>query len=81
MPSTISDMAIDRKSKAFLKQLGQKARALRQDRGWSLEQTEDYGWTNWRHLQKIEGGKNITVVTLRKLAELYGVEPFELLKP
>lgn len=57
--------------KRFLKKLGAKIRSVRMEKGWSLEETEEYGWNNWQHLQKIESGKNITVVTLRKVAQLY----------
>ncbi len=60
--------------------IGLKVRRLRLDKGWSLEETEFHGWNNWTHLQKIEGGKPITVATLLRLAKLYGVHPAEILK-
>lgn len=55
----------------FLKALGARLRALRLERGWTLEETEEYGWPNWRHLQKLESGKNFTLSTLNKLSKLY----------
>lgn len=58
----------------FLKAIGARLRAIRLEKGWTLEETEEKGWSNWRHLQKIETGKNITLVTLRKLSILYKIE-------
>lgn len=55
----------------FLKAVGAKLRAIRLEKGWTLEETEEFGWPNWRHLQKIESGKNITILTLKKLSKLY----------
>lgn len=66
-------MQIDQSSKKFLKHLGLRLRSIRTDKGWTLEETEEHGWTNWRHLQKIEAGKNVTLVTLLKLSKLYSV--------
>lgn len=61
------------------KALGLKIRRMRQEKGWTLEDCEDRGWTNWRHLQTIEAGKNINLSTLVKLANLFDVRPWELL--
>lgn len=67
--------------KQFLFKLGARVKQLRKDRGWSLEQTEEHGWKNWRHLQRIETGhKNVTISTLRKIATLYDTTLDELLK-
>lgn len=72
-------MKIDSKCQKFLKSTGGRIRKLRLERGWTLEQTEEHGWTSWKHLQKIEGGKNITLATLWNVARLLKVEPGELL--
>lgn len=64
----------------FLKRLGLKLRAIRTERGWTLEAAEEHGWPSWRHLQKIEAGKNITVTTLLKLSKLYKMKLSDLLK-
>ena len=66
-----STLSVD--DRRFLKQLGAQIRLLRMKRGWSLEDAEEHGWKGWQHLQKIESGKNITVVTLRKVARLYQI--------
>lgn len=65
-------------SKKVLKRLGLKARELRNKKGWTLEECEEHGWTNWRHLQTIESGKNITVETVVNLANLYNVSISDL---
>lgn len=66
--------------KKFLRRLGSRIRSIRIERNWTLEQTEEKGWNNWQHLQKIEAGKNITVVTLRKVAQLYKMPLAKLLE-
>ena len=63
----------------FLKAVGAKLRSIRLDRGWTLEEAEEHGWPNWRHLQKIESGKNVTVLTLYKLSKLYKIKLTEIL--
>ena len=73
-------MAKKIREEEFCKAFGERVRALRQKRGWTLEETEEHGWSSWRHLQKIEGGKNITLHTLIKVANLYGLHPSELTK-
>jgi len=63
----------------FLKRLGQKIKSIRAKKGWTLEESEEHGWGNWQHLQKIESGKNITIVTLRKVAQLYKISLSDLM--
>lgn len=71
----ISDEEIE-----FLKDLGAKLRSIREEKGWTLEETEDYGWPNWRHLQKIETGKNVTLITILRLSKLYDIPMDRLFK-
>jgi hypothetical protein len=52
---------------------------MRNDRGWTLEDCEDHGFKNWRHLQEIEVGKNLTMATLLKISRMYRVHPSDLL--
>lgn len=72
-------MGLESKDEKFLKALGQRLREIRLSKGWTLEQTEEHGWPNWRHLQKVESGKNVTLVTLRKIAILYKVKLSQIL--
>jgi transcriptional regulator with XRE-family HTH domain len=64
----------------FLKALGAKLRAIRLEKGWTLEEAEEHGWPNWRHLQKLESGKNFTVTTLYKISKLYKLKISEILE-
>ncbi len=52
-------MEMDIACEKFLKTLGLHLRKIRLEKGWTLEQTEEHGWPSWRHLQKIEAGKNV----------------------
>lgn len=70
---------VTNEEKKYLKRLGSKIRSLRNAKGWTLEDVEEHGWSNWQHLQKIEAGKNITIVTLRRVAQLYKLSLAELL--
>ncbi|MBI2605709.1 MAG: helix-turn-helix domain-containing protein [Deltaproteobacteria bacterium] len=70
--------ALTDKDRIFLKKLGARIRKLRQERGWTLEETEEHGWRSWTHLQSIEAGKNITVVTFRRVAKLFKISPAKL---
>lgn len=72
-------MNYDTKEIKFLKAFGLKLRELRIKKGWSLEDTEEHGWPSWQHMQKIETGqKNITILTIKKLCELYKIKYSEL---
>lgn len=63
----------------FLKQLGLRLREVRQSKGWTLEETEEHGWPSWKHPQRIESGKNVTIITIYKLSKLYKMKLSELL--
>ncbi len=65
----------------LLKKLGKRIRALRLEKGWTLEETEERGYPSWRHLQKVEAGeKNINFTTLYKISKVLNYSPAELLK-
>lgn len=66
-------------SKAY-RAIGLKIRALRNERGWTLEHTEEMSAVSWQQLQKIESGRNITVRTIVRLANAFGVHPTVLLQ-
>jgi len=71
---------VSSEEKKYLKKLGARIRTLRTEKNWTLEDVEEHGWSNWQHLQKIESGKNITVITLRRVAQLYKLSLSELLE-
>lgn len=72
--------AIDPTTRRFLKHLGLRLRDLRNKQELTLEETEEHGIKSWKHLQKIETGRNITMVTLLQLSRIYKVHPSEILK-
>ncbi|WP_413612882.1 helix-turn-helix domain-containing protein [Bdellovibrio sp. HCB-110] len=72
-------MNIDLQEQKFLKKLGARLRDLRHKKGWTLEEAEEHGWSNWRHLQKMEAGKNVTIITLWKVSKLYKISLHDLL--
>ncbi|MGZ3725170.1 MAG: helix-turn-helix domain-containing protein [Pseudobdellovibrio sp.] len=73
-------MKQDAKYKKKLKEFGLRVRAIRESKGWTLEETENHGWSNWQHLQKIESGKNITLATALKVADVFKIELSKILK-
>ena len=62
-----------KKSRRYLREqkaLGLRVRALRQERGWTLEQAAERMHLELSHLQRIEAGAlNVTLVTLVRIAE------------
>lgn len=57
------------------KAIGLKIRALREERGWTLEDLEERSDISWQQLQKIESGRNITVRTIVRISNALGVHP------
>lgn len=68
-------MSTKNESDRFLKSVGVAIRNRRNELGWTLEQVEEKGYPSWRHLQKVEAGKNITVETLFRIAKALKVKP------
>ena len=67
-------MSLTKKEEKALKKFGAQIRAIRQEKGWTLEDAEEQGWPSWQHLQKIEAGqKNVTYLTILRLQDLFGV--------
>lgn len=48
---------------------GMRIREIREEKGWTLEMVEEKGFPSWRHLQRIETGKNINIITLLRLSK------------
>lgn len=56
------------------KAIGARLRALRKARGWTLDKTAEVTGVDWRHVQMVEvGDTNVTLLTLVRLAEGFGV--------
>jgi len=68
------------RDKKFLQELGGRIRALRQDRGWTQQQFADQCGLHRTYIAGTERGeRNVTVISLRTLAEVLRVSPGELL--
>jgi transcriptional regulator with XRE-family HTH domain len=67
---------------AEAKALGSRVRELREARGWTLERAAEETTVDWKHWQKIESGQiNLTLVTLVRICEGFGVPLAELFVP
>lgn len=70
-----------REERKMLQKLGEKIRAERNKRGWTLEQMEEKGYSSWQHWQYIEAGKkSITLVTLLRISKVIKVPARELIR-
>jgi transcriptional regulator with XRE-family HTH domain len=75
----ISGVGTDRSYKIYLKRVGLRLRGLRDGKNWTLEDTEEHGWTSWQHLQKLESGKkDMNLSTIFRLSKLYRVNPSKI---
>ncbi len=60
--------------------LRHNVRARRNAASLTLKKASERAEMHWRHWQKIEAGQvNLTVQTLVRIADVLGVDPFELL--
>lgn len=57
----------------FLEKFGQTLRGIRLEKGLTLEQVEELGYITWRHLQRIEKGKNVNLTTVKRISEMYNI--------
>lgn len=72
---------VNAKGRKTLKKFGLLVRQRRDQKGWTLEEAEEHGFSSWRYLQRLEAGKhNISLLTIVELARLYKIHPAELLK-
>ena len=66
--------------KQYLRQLGDKIRAIRQKRGYSQEEFADIAGFSRSYYTEIETGKrNISILNLIKIIEVLKVDPNELI--
>lgn len=65
----------------FIKEFGFHLRKLRNDKGWTLEDVEEYGYPSWRHWQQVElGNRAIEISTVYNLASALNIPPWKLFK-
>lgn len=71
---------MNKKLSQIYKEIGENIKRERKNRGLTLEQLgEDVGWDK-AQMQKVEKGRNITVLTLFKLAASLEADPAKLIK-
>jgi transcriptional regulator with XRE-family HTH domain len=63
--------------KAFFRELGQRVRDLRKQKGFTQEDMISFGFSA-RHWQQIEAGRPITVRTLLRIGEVFSVSLADL---
>jgi len=69
------------KFESFLKKVGRNIQKARKGKGLTQFDMMDYGFSR-RQYQYIESGqRNITLLTLHRLAQIFGVDPDGLLTP
>lgn len=73
---------ISKNDRQFLKRLGLRIREIRESKQMRLEDTiSEEGIKNYQHFLEIEQGKkNLTTVTLFKVAKTLGVKPSKLIE-
>lgn len=73
---------ISKKDRLFLKRLGLRIREIREGKEMRLEDTiSEDGIKNYQHFLEIEQGKkNLTTITLFKVAKALGVRPSKLIE-
>ena len=60
---------------------GQRVRALRDARGWSQEEAEHHCGLHWTYIGQVERGeRNLTLLSIQKIAKGFKLELAELFK-
>ncbi len=60
---------------------GQRVREFREERGWSQEQMEQHSGLHWTYIGQVERGeRNLTLLSIQKIAKGFKVEIVELFK-
>jgi transcriptional regulator with XRE-family HTH domain len=67
------------KQDQFFRALGKRVRELRKKRGLSQEDMLSFGFST-RHWQQIEAGRPITVTTLLRICETFGISVEKLVR-
>jgi transcriptional regulator with XRE-family HTH domain len=64
---------------AVARTFGERVRALRHDRGWSLERFAEEAGLHWTYIGSIERGeRNVSLLNIVRLAAALGVDPSDL---
>lgn len=67
-------------AEAVMRRFGERVRARRLSRGWSLERLAAESGLHWTYVGSVERGeRNVSLVNIVRLATALGVAPGELL--
>jgi len=64
----------------FLQQVGLRIRTMRKERGYTLADLGDNIGLDKSNTHRLEQGKNITLITLIKIATFLGVHPKDIIE-
>jgi transcriptional regulator with XRE-family HTH domain len=70
-----------RTAETLILQVGLRIRLWRHVRGWTLEHAAERAGMAVQNFARLERGRNLTLESIAKLAEVFGREPWELLAP
>ena len=72
---------MDREQREFFKKFGAEVRRLRLERGLTLEDMQEHGFSA-QHFQKMESGsKAANFFTVYRIAQAFGISVSKLVKP
>lgn len=75
-PQSAIELKETKRYKDFAKLFGFQVRRVRESLGLTLEAASGKTGLAWRHLQRLEtGGSNVTLATILRLADAFGVSP------
>lgn len=80
MNETKKKKVLQTEDEVFLSLIGDRLRKIRNAQNLTLEAVEKLGLKSWKHLQRVETGKNVTILTLRNLCKFYGITLSDLLR-
>jgi len=72
-------VASQEKYAAVFEAIGLRLKQLRKDRGLSQEDMLSFGFST-RHWQQVEAGRPITLTTILRACDVFGIAPESLLK-
>jgi transcriptional regulator with XRE-family HTH domain len=67
------------KYEPVFREIGRRVKTLRKDRGLSQEDMLSFGFST-RHWQQVEAGRPITLTTLLRVCDAFGVTPEVILE-
>lgn len=72
-------MESQEKYKAVFREIGKRFKGLRKERGLSQEDMISFGFST-RHWQQVEAGRPVTLTTILRACDVFGIAPEILLE-